>query len=182
MYDANSTSQSSRRSEKSGRQRRRRRKPRARPTKSDTAPTFSSVPMRVVPPKLLSTDRCDKLSVSPDSLLNTLNFLPSGTNLPPPATQLLLSMARRVRVFLRAWRSMPPPTAMHTTVPIVTAAVTLNRRTDRTRRCTSRTISQVSLAVKKNLAPRGQPLTKEIQEAPRLFPSLLPCYFPPRRC
>jgi hypothetical protein len=35
---------------------------------------------------------------------------------------------------------MPPPTAMHTTVQIVTTAVTLNRRTDKTRRCTSRAI------------------------------------------
>jgi hypothetical protein len=33
---------------------------------------------------------------------------------------------------------MPPPTAMRTTVQIVTTAVTLNRPTDKTRKCISR--------------------------------------------
>lgn len=93
-------------------------------------------------------DRCDRQLVSLDNLLNTPNSHPSGTNLRPLVTALPLSTARRVQVFLRAWLSMPPPTAMRTTVQIVTTAVTHNRRTDKTHRCTSRVIRN-SLPIQK---------------------------------
>jgi hypothetical protein len=132
--------QNSRKSERNGKRRRRKRKPRARLTKSVTGPTCSSALTRVVLLKRLSTDRCDRRSASLASPLNIPNSLPSGTNLQPLATALLLSTARRVQVSPRAWLSMPPPTAMRTTVQIVTTAVTLNHPTDRTRKCTSRTI------------------------------------------
>ena len=131
--------QNSKKSGKSGRRRRRRRRLHAKPTKSDTEPTCSNALTRGARPKYLPTDRCDRQLVSPDNLLSTPNSLPLGTNLPPLETLLLLSTALRVQVFLRAWLSMPPPTAMRTTVPIVTAAVTHNHPTDRTRKCTSKT-------------------------------------------
>lgn len=121
---------------RNGRQRRRKRKLHAKLTRSDIEPMCSSASMRVVllakPPSMV---KCVKLSVFLVSLLSILSFLPSGINPRLLATLLLLSTARRVQVFLKAWLSMPPPTAMHTTVPIVTAAVTLNRRTGRTHRC-----------------------------------------------
>jgi hypothetical protein len=102
-------------------------------------PTSSSVCTRVVlRAKPQCTGKCDKLLACLDKLLLTRNFRPSGTNLQPRAIMPLLSMARRAQVFLRAWLSMPPQIATHTTVPIVTAAVILNRRTDRTRKCTSK--------------------------------------------
>ena len=158
VYSTNLTTiQSSKRFVKNGRRRRRRRRPRARPTRSVTGPTFSSVSMMVpLLVRLLSTGRCDKQLVCLVNPLNTLNFLPSGTNLRPLAIQLHLSTARRVQVFLRAWLSMPPQTAMHTTVQIVTAAVTPNRRTDRTRRCIRKAISQVLMISSRGLSLRNR--------------------------
>jgi hypothetical protein len=139
-----STSQSSRRFGKSGRPRRRRRRLCARPTTSATVPTFNSVGTRVVPQaKLPSMVRCDRLSVCLDKLLHTHSSRPLGTSLQPLAITPLLNMARKARVFLRAWLSMLPQTATHTTVPIVTTAATRNRPTDRTPKCTSRVISRV---------------------------------------
>ena len=143
IYDANFTLQSSRKSERNGKQRRRRKRLHAKPTKSDTAPTCNSALTKEALLKRLSMDRCDRRSASLANLLNIPNFLPSGTNLQPLATALLLSTARRVQVSPRAWLSMPPPTAMRTTVQIVTTAVTPSRPTDKTRKCTSRTTRNV---------------------------------------
>jgi hypothetical protein len=96
------------------------------------------VVLRVKPP---CTGRCDRLSVCLDKLPLTRSSRPLGINLQPLATMLPLSMERRVQVFLRAWLSMLPQTATHTTVPIVTAAVIPNLPTDKTPKCTSKVIS-----------------------------------------
>jgi hypothetical protein len=108
---------------------------------SVTEPMPSSACMRVallVKPQ--SMDRCDKLSVYQGKVLPIPNFLPSAINQRPLATTLLLSTARKVQVYLRTWLSMRPQTATRITVPIVTAAVTPNHHTDRTRKCTNRVI------------------------------------------
>ena len=93
--------------------------------------------MAVLLGSLLSMGRCDRLSVCLGNLLNTLNSPRLGTNLLHLAILLPLNTARRVQVFLRAWGSTLPPTATHTTVPVVTAAVILNRHTVRIRKCIS---------------------------------------------
>ena len=98
------------------------------------------------PAKLPSTVRCDRLSVFLDSLLSTLSSLPSATNLQPPVTTRLLSTERRVQAFLRAWLSMLPQAAVHTTVQILTTAVTPSRRMAKTRRCTNKVISTALLS------------------------------------
>jgi len=104
---------------------------------SATAPMHSSV-MRAHLARLPSMARCDKQLVCPDKALSTHNCHPLGTSLQPLVTMLLPSTARKVQVYLRAWHSMLLPTATHTTVPIVTVAVTLNRHTAKTLRCTNR--------------------------------------------
>jgi len=116
---------SSRKSERNGKQRRRRKRLHAKPTKSDTAPTCNSALTKEALLKRLSMDRCDRRSASLANLLNIPNFLPSGTNLQPLATALLLSTARRVQVSPRAW------------------LITPSRPTDKTRKCTSRTTRNV---------------------------------------
>jgi hypothetical protein len=131
------TIQSSRKFARSGRRRKRRKRRSARPMMSATAPMHSSV-MRAHLARHPSTARCDKQLVCLDKALSTHNCLPSGTNLQPLATMPLPSTARKVQVYLRAWLSMLLPTATHTTVPIVTAAVTLSRHTAKTLRCTNR--------------------------------------------
>ena len=123
-------------------------------------PTRSSALTRVVPPKLPSTDRCDSQLVSPGKRPNILNSLRSGISLPPLATRQLLNTAPKAPVFRREWLSMPPPTAMRTTVPIVTAAVIHNHPMDRTLKCTSRTtkhgltIGEKRNSIEANLARR----------------------------
>jgi hypothetical protein len=97
--------------------------------------------MRVAPlGKLLCTARCDKPLVCQDKVPLMRSCRPSGTSLLPLATMPLRSTARKVQGFLRAWLSMLLPIATHTTVPIVTAAVILNRPTDKTLKCTNRGI------------------------------------------
>jgi hypothetical protein len=86
--------------------------------------------------------KCARQLVCRVSLLSTLNCLLSGTNPLPLATLLLLNTARRVQVFLKAWLSMLPPTAMRTTVPIVTTAVTPSPRTVKTPRCISSKVTR----------------------------------------
>jgi hypothetical protein len=107
---------------------------------SATVPMHSSVMRVVLQAKHLPTDRCDKPLVYQDKVLLTHSCRLLGINPQPLATMPLPSTALKVRVFLRAWLSMQLPTAMHTTVQIVTATVTLNRRTDRTLKCTNRDI------------------------------------------
>jgi hypothetical protein len=134
-------------------------------------PTRSSVLMRAALPKLPSTGRCDRQwVVSPGKRPNILSSLRSGTSLPPLATRLLLSTARKAPAFRREWLSMPPPTAMRTTVPIVTAAVTHNLPMDRTPKCTNRATKH-GLAIGEN-ATQSKPTLDEVY--PKLFrPSLL---------
>jgi hypothetical protein len=138
-----STSQNSRKSGKSGKPRRRKKRLCARLTTSATVPTSNSVGTRVAPQaKLPSMVRCDKLSACLDKLLHTRSSRPSGTSLQPLAIMPLLSMARKAQAFLRAWLSMLPQTATHTTVPVVTIAVIRSRPTDKTPKCISKVISR----------------------------------------
>ena len=134
--------QSSRKSAKNGKRKRRRRKPHARPMRSDTAPPNKTIAPRMrTAPKPPSTARCDKPWVCPGKRLAILNFPRSATNPLPLAGRQVRSMARKVPVWQRAWHSIPPPPAMPTTARIVTAAVTRNHPTARTRKCTSKVIS-----------------------------------------
>lgn len=139
LYGTNfSTSQSSKKYARNGRPRRKRKRPNARLKKNDSVRT-QAVPPTKTALTLPSTVKCVKQLLYRGKLLVTPNCPPLVINLLPRATQQAHSMAHKAQGLQRASLSMVLRTA--TTVPIVTAAVTPNPPTAKTRRCTSKVIN-----------------------------------------